>query len=628
MLNRYPLWKNLLVLVVVALGVTYALPNFYLPDYAVQIKNERGEQEVSPRELNVALAALEQSGIAVKASQIDEGAALIRLTNADDQLKAQPLIQRALHDLQAEFVVALNSAPTTPDWLQSIGAEPMKYGLDLRGGVHFLMEVDTNSAVVDRLEATEQDIKRALRSGSDRIRYAGAEIVENGKVLQFRFKDSELRGKARSLVENNYPQFIVSVSELSDPKNAYALNLQMSDAAIREIEDFAVQQNLQTIRNRVNELGVSEPLVQRLGRQRIVVDLPGVQDTAEAKKILGKVATLEFRMEAQPNASRSSVLPYQYEGRDVRLERDLILRGERVFDAQVGFDPDSGLPQVNITLDSEGGELMHRATRNDIGRRMAVVFIETKTRDRYEMRGGEEVKISEPYVEERVISLATVQAALGVQFRITGLAAGEARDLALLLRAGALAADMFIAEERTVGASLGAENIELGATSVAIGLSLVVLFMLVFYRWFGLAANLALVANLLLLVAVMSSLSATLTLPGIAGIVLTVGMAVDANVLIFSRIKEELTKGVSPQLAINGGFDRAFVTILDANITTLLVAVILYSIGTGPVKGFAITLSIGILTSMFTAIMGTRSLINLAVGGRNLKGLSIGWQRT
>jgi preprotein translocase subunit SecD len=271
--------------------------------------------------------------------------------------------------------------------------------------------------------------------------------------------------------------------------------LQMSDAAIREIEDFAVQQNLQTIRNRVNELGVSEPLVQRLGRQRIVVDLPGVQDTAEAKKILGKVATLEFRMEAQPNASRSSVLPYQYEGRDVRLERDLILRGERVFDAQVGFDPDSGLPQVNITLDSEGGELMHRATRNDIGRRMAVVFIETKTRDRYEMRGGEEVKVSEPYVEERVISLATVQAALGVQFRITGLAAGEARDLALLLRAGALAADMFIAEERTVGASLGAENIELGATSVAIGLSLVVLFMLVFYRWFGLAANLALVAN-------------------------------------------------------------------------------------------------------------------------------------
>jgi preprotein translocase subunit SecD len=299
-----------------------------------------------------------------------------------------------------------------------------------------------------------------------------------------------------------------------------------------------------------------------------------------------------------------------------------------VFDAQVGFDPDSGLPQVNITLDSEGGELMHRATRNDIGRRMAVVFIETKTRDRYEMRGGEEVKVSEPYVEERVISLATVQAALGVQFRITGLAAGEARDLALLLRAGALAADMFIAEERTVGASLGAENIELGATSVAIGLSLVVLFMLVFYRWFGLAANLALVANLLLLVAVMSSLSATLTLPGIAGIVLTVGMAVDANVLIFSRIKEELTKGASPQLAINGGFDRAFVTILDANITTLLVAVILYSIGTGPVKGFAITLSIGILTSMFTAIMGTRSLINVAVGGRNLKGLSIGWQRT
>jgi len=627
-LNRYPLWKNLLVLGIVALGVIYALPNFYLPDYAVQIKNERGGQVVSDRELEVALSALSDNGVAVKASQLVDGTALIRLTNPDDQLRAQPLVQRALHDLKAEFVVALNSAPTTPDWLRAIGAEPMKYGLDLRGGVHFLMEVDTDSAVRDRLEATEQDIKRAFRSGDsgERIRYADSEISA-GKILQFRFKDSQVRSKARKQVEASYPQLVVTVSELSEPENEFALNLQMSDAAIREIEDFAVQQNLQTIRNRVNELGVSEPLVQRLGRQRIVVDLPGVQDTAEAKKILGKVATLEFRLEASPDASRSSILPYNYEGRGVRLERDLILRGERVFDAQVGFDPDSGLPQVNITLDSEGGELMHRATRHNIGRRMAVVFIETKTRDRYEMRDGEEVKISEPYVEERVISLATVQAALGVSFRITGLAAGEARELALLLRAGALAADMFIAEERTVGASLGAENIELGATSVAIGFGLVVLFMLAFYRGFGLAANIALIANLLLLVAVMSSLSATLTLPGIAGIVLTVGMAVDANVLIFSRIKEELAEGASPQLAINGGFDRAFVTILDANITTLLVAIILYSIGTGPVKGFAITLSIGILTSMFTAIMGTRSLVNLAVGGRNLKSLSIGWQR-
>jgi preprotein translocase subunit SecD len=397
----------------------------------------------------------------------------------------------------------------------------------------------------------------------------------------------------------------------------------MDNASIREIEDFAVQQNLQTIRNRVNELGVAEPLVQRLGRKRIVVDLPGVQDTAEAKKILGKVATLEFRMEAKSGASKSTILSFDYGGRAVRAERDLILRGERVFDAQVGFDPDTGLPQVNITLDSEGGELMHRATRYNIGRRMAVVFIETKTRDRYEMVSGQEVKISEPYVEKKIISLATVQAALGVSFRITGLQAGEARELALLLRAGALAADMFIVEERTVGASLGKENIELGATSVVVGFGLVVLFMLIFYKVFGIAANIALISNLVLLVAVMSSISATLTLPGIAGIVLTVGMAVDANVLIFSRIKEELGNRMTPQMAINAGFDRAFVTILDANLTTLLVATILYSIGTGPVKGFAITLSIGIMTSMFTAVMGTRAIVNLMYGGRNIKRLLI-----
>jgi preprotein translocase subunit SecD len=504
-----------------------------------------------------------------------------------------------------------------------MGAEPMKYGLDLMGGVHFLMQVDTDRAVEDRLEGLEQEIKRTLRSGDERVRYSSSEILP-GQQLRMGFASEALRSQARRQIEENYGQFQIIETEGDE----FFLDLSMTDDNVRQIEDFAVQQNLQTIRNRVNELGVSEPLVQRLGRQRIVVDLPGVQDTAEAKKILGKVATLEFRMEAKPDAPRSSTLPYDYEGRSVRLERDLILRGERVFDAQVGFDPDSGLPQVNITLDSEGGELMHRATRYDIGRRMAVVFIETKTRDRYEMRNGEEVKISEPYVEERVISLATVQAALGVSFRITGLNAGEARDLALLLRAGALAADMFIAEERTVGASLGQQNIELGAASVVIGLALVVVFMVAFYQWFGVAANIALAANMVLIVAMMSALSATLTLPGIAGIVLTVGMAVDANVLIFSRIKEELKNGASPQAAINAGFDRAFVTILDANITTLLVAIILYTIGTGPVKGFAITLSIGIMTSMFTAIMGTRAIVNLVVGGRPVSKLYIGWQRS
>ena len=618
MLNRYPLWKNLLVLGALLFGVIYALPNAYPPDFAIQISSDRDDRAITQHELDVATASLKQGAISYLSAELLTPSALIRFPTADDQLQGQAIIQRSLHDLSGDFIVALNSAPTTPEWLRNLGAEPMKYGLDLRGGVHFLMEVDTERAVADRLEGMEQDIKRTLRTGEDRVRYTGSDII-NGQTLRISFATAELRFKARQQIEPAYQQFTITNAE----ELGFDLLLTMSDAAVREIEDFAVQQNLQTIRNRVNELGVAEPLVQRLGRQRIVVDLPGVQDTAEAKKILGKVATLEFRMEAKPGASRSTVIPFDYEGRAVRAERDLILRGERVFDAQVGFDADTGLPQVNITLDSEGGELMHRATRYNIGRRMAVVFIETKTRDRYEVVNGQEVKISEPYVEKKIISLATVQAALGVGFRITGLQAGEARELALLLRAGALAADMFIAEERTVGASLGKENIELGATSVVVGFSLVVLFMLVFYKVFGVAANIALITNLVLLIAVMSSISATLTLPGIAGIVLTVGMAVDANVLIFSRIRVELNNRMSPQMAINAGFDRAFVTILDANLTTLLVAVILYSIGTGPVKGFAITLSIGILTSMFTAIMGTRSIVNLIYGGRNIKRLLI-----
>jgi len=617
-LNRYPLWKNLLVLGALLFGVIYALPNAYPPDFAVQISNERSEIAITQRELAVAVDSLAHAAVSYTSSELTSASGLIRFPTADDQLQGQAVIQRSLHDLSDTYIVALNSAPTTPDWLRQLGAEPMKYGLDLRGGVHFLMEVDTERAVAERLEGMQQDIKRSLRTGEERVRYQSSDIV-NGQTLRISFASAELRFKARQQIEPAYQQFAITTAE----DQAFDLLLTMNNAAIREIEDFAVQQNLQTIRNRVNELGVAEPLVQRLGRKRIVVDLPGVQDTAEAKKILGKVATLEFRMEAKSGASNSTILPFDYGGRAVRAERDLILRGERVFDAQVGFDPDTGLPQVNITLDSEGGELMHRATRYNIGRRMAVVFIETKTRDRYEMVSGQEVKISEPYVEKKIISLATVQAALGVSFRITGLQAGEARELALLLRAGALAADMFIVEERTVGASLGKENIELGATSVVVGFGLVVLFMLIFYKVFGIAANIALISNLVLLVAVMSSISATLTLPGIAGIVLTVGMAVDANVLIFSRIKEELGNRMTPQMAINAGFDRAFVTILDANLTTLLVATILYSIGTGPVKGFAITLSIGIMTSMFTAVMGTRAIVNLMYGGRNIKRLLI-----
>jgi preprotein translocase subunit SecD len=615
-LNTYPLWKNLLVVLVITLGVIYALPNIYPPDYAVQVSSETNGVDITEKSLQAATAALDEAGLPYFGTQLESGNILIRLPDDDTQLKAKTVIQRALHDLPQRFVVALNSAPTTPDWLTSMRAEPMKYGLDLRGGVHFLMEVDTENVVTDRIDSLSTEVKRKLREA--KLRYKDVNVSERG-VLKLFFEDSETRIAAQTLLESQYREFLFASGTESLP----FLSLTITDDTVREIEDFAVSQNLQTIRNRVNELGVSEPLVQRLGRNRIVVDLPGVQDTAEAKRILGKVATLEFRFDALADAPRSTTLAFPYEGRTANLERNVIIKGDRVVNAQVGFDPESGLPQVNITLDSEGGNLMHRATRNNIGRRLGVVFIETKTRDSYEMVNGEEVRKTTPYVEKRVVSLATVQAALGVGFRITGLQAGEARELALLLRAGALAADMFIAEERTVGASLGKENIEQGAISVATGLGLVLLFMLAYYKVFGIAANIALMTNLVLLVAIMSSISATLTLPGIAGIVLTVGMAVDANVLIFSRIKEEVANGLSPQAAINAGYERAFVTIFDANITTLLVAVILYAIGTGPIRGFAVTLSIGIVTSMFTAIVCSRAIINLIYGGRNVKKLYI-----
>ena len=622
MINRYPIWKNLLVLLVVTLGVIYSLPNIYPPDFAVQMSYENTDTTLTVNELNATTKQLEARGVPFFGAELLDNRGLIRFPDNESQLAALDVIKLALVNLPGDdkFIVALNAAPTTPEWLASVGAAPMKYGLDLRGGVHFLMEVDTETAIAERLANAEESFKRSFRERDDegnRVRYQSFSQLGGG-ALDIRFADEDTRDEAQRRIRDQFPLYQL-LPNLAEP----SLTVQVTDSEISEIEDFAVNQNLQSIRKRVNELGVAEPLVQRLGRNRIVVDLPGVQDTALAKNILGKVATLEFRMEALPDASKSTTLEYDYEGFDVRLERDVILRGDRVLDASVGFDPDSGLPQVNIRLDGDGGELMHRATRHSVGRRMAVIFIEDKTRDFSVMKDGVEVIQTTKYTERRVVSLATVQSALGVNFRITGLQGGEARILSLLLRAGALAAPMFIVEERTVGASLGAENVELGAFSVSVGLGLVLLFMLVYYKVFGIAANIALTANLVLLVALMSSLSATLTLPGIAGIVLTVGMAVDANVLIFSRIKEELKNGLPPQQAINAGFDRAFVTILDANLTTLIVAVILYSIGTGPIKGFAVTLSIGILTSMFTAIMGTRAIINLIYGGRTVKTLAI-----
>jgi len=563
--------------------------------------------------------ALEKEGVDFKAPEINERNALIRFNNSDDQLRGKAVVTQALGD---DYLVALNLAPTTPDWLLSMAASPMKLGLDLRGGVHFLLEVDMAEAVKQRMAVYVSEIRNKLRE--EKLRYRNISNEKDGS-LRIKFTKQAVRDQAVSQLRTDYREFLVSDSE---EDGMYYLSLKLDESTLREIEDYAIKQNLTTLRNRVNELGVAEPLVQRQGRNRIVVELPGIQDTALAKRIIGATANLEFRLEAAADelSSRTEVFSFRDKakaGRTARLEKDLIITGNSVSNAATGYD-ENGQPEVNITLDAKGGKLMNRATRDNVGRSMAVLFIEHKTRTRYKEVDGELVPESTKYVEKGIISLATIQSALGNRFRITGLdSPQESSELALLLRAGSLAAPIYFVEERTVGPSLGQENIELGVKSVQIGLLLVVAFMLIYYRVFGVFANIALCANLVLLVAVMSMLSATLTLPGIAGIVLTVGMAVDANVLIFARIKEELKNGVPVQSAIHAGYERAFSTIFDANITTLLVAVILFAVGTGPVKGFAVTLSIGIVTSMFTAIVLTRALVNMTYGRRNIKKLHI-----
>lgn len=616
MLNTYPWWKNLLILLVLVVGGLYALPNIYPPDFAIQISTETNGGAVTEAVLKRAENAITAGGLKYKRGAISKGSAVIRMYNSEAQLKGKKLVQFAMQGLPKHYVVALNEAATTPQWLRDIGAAPMKYGLDLRGGIHFLLQVNTGKAIDTHVKQLQSDVKRTLRER--RLRYRGVAI--EGHALKISFEDQSVRDKALSVLRDHYSEF----KFVEGHDKYYFVRATMTAKAINEIQTFAVSQNVQTIRNRVNELGVSEPLVQRLGANRIVVDLPGVQDATEAKKILGKVATLQFRLEAKPDAPPGSTLTYNYEGRKVELDRNLIITGDRVIDARVGYDRQSGMPQVNITLDSRGGERMSHATRHNVGRRMGVVFIETRTRNSVKMVDGKKTLVPAPYTTKRIISLATIQSPLGIKFRITGLSGPEAKELALLLRAGALAAPMYVVEERTVGASLGAQNIRQGEISVVLGLVLVLSFMLLVYRIFGIAADLALLANLVILVAVMSLVGATLTLPGIAGIVLTLGMAVDANVLINSRIREELANKAPPQVAINAGFERAFITILDSNLTTLLVGLILYFIGTGPVKGFAVTLSIGIVTSMFTAVMGTRAIINLIYGGRKVERLSIG----
>ena len=626
-MNRYPLWKNLLLVAVVSLAFIYSSANLYAPDPAVQISGASSSLELNSALLNKATKALTENNIAYFGDTLTGKSAIIRLEEKDEQLTAKEIIKRALGD---DYVVALNMASTTPQWLTSLGASPMKLGLDLSGGVHFLMEVDTNAVVATRLESIPVQLKRQLRK--EKIRYQSVEANEDNQLIG-RFASEELRDQAvpvfRAELAESTSVTAPFVIERKEDAEGFYVQAQMTEAAIREIEDYAVGQNLTTLRNRVNELGVSEPIVQRQGRTRIVVELPGVQDTAEAKRIIGKTANLEFRLEAAPDASLASKQLFEFRDEQEQqftggafLERRSVITGSNVSGAQASYDAETSQPQVNITLDSDGGAKMHRGTRKNVGRRLGVLFIEYKTRTQDEK--GNLLEKPQQIVEKKIISLATIQTALNAEFRITGLSSpAEASELALLLRSGALAAPMTFVQESTIGPSLGEENIKLGVVSVQLGLALVLLFMLFYYRVFGFAANIALIVNLVLLTAVMSLFGATLTLPGIAGIVLTVGMAVDANVLIFSRIKEEIKNGLSPQASISAGFDRAFITILDANITTLIVAVILYGVGTGPVKGFAVTLAIGILTSMFTAIVGTRAMVNLIYGGRSVKKLSI-----
>ena len=617
--NRYPLWKHLLIVAVLVAGVVFALPNVFGEDPAVQISGARGVSLDAALAARVA-GALEAAGVPARSVALEEGRLLARFGDTEVQLKAQDLLRA---DLGPGYVVALNLAPAMPRWLAATGLLPMYLGLDLRGGVHFLMEVDMPAAVTQAEERYTGDVRTLLREA--RVRYHSVGREPGGGIL-VRLRTVEAREEAARRIGREFPDLRVTEEDLGD---GFRLRLALAEEAAKATQEFALQQNVTTLRNRVNELGVAEPVIQRQGDNRIVVQLPGVQDTARAKDILGATATLELRMVDEEHAvsdalagrvSAGSRLYRERNGRPVLLYRQLMLTGDSIIDAASGIDQQTGSPAVFITLDGKGARIFSERTKDKIGRSMAVVFIENKTDVR--RVDGRDVR-SRRTIEE-VINIAVIRDRLGKRFQITGLdTTSEARDLALLLRAGALAAPVEIIEERTVGPSLGQDNIDQGLRSVIIGFCLVLAFMAFWYRGFGLVANLALAANLVLIVAVLSMLQATLTLPGIAGIVLTVGMAVDANVLIFERIREELRNLNTPQASIQAGYQKAFSTILDANVTTLIAAVVLFGFGTGPIKGFAITLSIGIVTSMFTAIMGTRAVVGLAYGGRRVAALSI-----
>ena len=619
MINQYPLWKNLLILAVLLVSIIYALPNVYGEDPALQITNARAgklEAGVQDRVQN----ALKTAGIDFKSIESDDQEILVRFHSTEEQLKAVDFIKAGLG---TQFVVALNLAPSTPQWLQSLGALPMYLGLDLRGGVYFLLEVDMDAAVKQAIDRYAGDLRTLLRQ--EKIRYSQIR-TENGGV-RLMFHSAGDRDRVVALIRKEFPDLMRD--ELAEDNGNFGLFVKPSDREMKEVRSFALQQNILTLRNRVNELGVAEPVIQQQGSSRVVVQLPGVQDTARAKRILGATATLEYRaVDVEHDLERAlagkvpagSQIYYQRDGTPVLLKKSVIVTGDQIVNASSGFDSQSGTPNVSVTLDAKGARKMLAFTKESVGKPMAVVFIENKTETR--LVNGEPVRYSKKV--EEVVSVATIRDVFSKRFQTTGLdSPQEAHELALLLRSGALAAPIRIIEERTIGPSLGKQNIEQGFISTVIGFVAVLIFTAMYYRVFGLIADLALAFNLVMIVAILSMLQATLTLPGIAGIVLTIGMAVDANVLIYERIREELRNGNSPQASIQAGFEKAFGTIADANITTLIAAVVLLAYGTGPIKGFAVTLSIGILTSMFTAIMGSRAVVNLLYGHRRVARLSI-----
>jgi preprotein translocase subunit SecD len=622
MVNRYAPWRYILLLLIIALGIVYATPNLYGEDPALQITHR--VNLIDEAEVSNIKSLLDSRAVDYRSIELNGNNILVRFDSEEKQLRAATEVREALYENDRRYVIALNLAPATPDWLTSLGALPMYLGLDLRGGVHFLMEVDMDAAIEKSLERFAGEMRGFLRE--EKVRYKA--VQASSSKISVRFANVETRDNARLLLEDEYRDF--EFADSNDDRSWF-VNISFNQTALAEERRSAIEQNISTLKNRVNELGVAEPVIQRQGDERVVVQLPGVQDTVRAKEILGATATLEFRLvhgsladwnvAAQSGkAPIGSRLYSRSDGTSVLLKRSVIVTGDQIVGAASGIDTQNGTPEVNITMNSSGADRMARITRDNIGKPMGVVFIE----DKFEFRevNGERKRIRS--TESQVINVATIQDQLSKRFRITGLdSTREARDLALLLRAGALRAPMVIVEERTVGPSLGQENIDRGFLSVIAGFIAVLVFMAAYYKVFGLVANLALTLNLVLMVAILSIFQATLTLPGIAGIVLTVGMAVDANVLIFERIREEIRLGNSPQAAIYSGYSKAFGTIADANITTFIAAIVLFGFGTGPIQGFAVTLMIGIVSSMFTAIFGTRAVINLIYGSKQVSRLAI-----